>query len=513
MSMLEVKVEKPLTFVIFGATGDLTRRKLMPALYTLFRERALSSDFTIVGLARRDYEGTAFCELIEAALREYSRLPVDEDSLKAFCSHLMYLRGDLSDPEVYPTLRSKFEGENPLPANRLFYLSIDPGLIDPTIENLSAAGLITPPEDAPWTRVVVEKPFGRDLKSAQALNQKLLAHLDESQIYRIDHYLGKETVQNILSFRFANTIFEPVFNRTHVDHIQITAAETVGMENNRGAFYDEYGALRDMVANHLFQLLCLVTMEPPHGLDAISIRNEKMKILSALKPAASTREHPAGCLGQYAGEGKIKAFREEDRVDPKSTTETFAAQRMEINNWRWAGVPIYLRTGKRMAKKTTEIAIQFKAPAMQLFQHVACKGDVCDLTGVKPNTLIFRIQPDEGIFLQVSSKRPNMQLVVESVNMDFSYSGRWAKALPEAYERLLLDAMRGDSTLFTRSDEVEAEWTVIDALLTELAGRAPVPYAPGSWGPPEADAIMISKGSTKFTTGTWKNEQDITSPA
>jgi len=506
MHTLEVKVEEPVTFVIFGASGDLTRRKLMPALYTLFREGALTKDFTIVGFARRDYEGAAFCELIGAALREHSRLPVDEDSLKAFCSHLIYHRGDLSDPEAYRSLRTKFEGDNPLPANRLFYLSIDPSLIDPTVTQLSASGLITPPRETPWTRVVVEKPFGRDLESAQTLNQKLLAHLDETQIYRIDHYLGKETVQNILSFRFANTLFEPVFNRTHVDHIQITAAETVGMENNRGAFYDEYGALRDMVANHLFQLLCLVTMEPPDGLDARSIRNEKMKIFNSLRPAASIPEHPAGCFGQYASNGKIKGFCEEDRVDPQSTTETFAALRMEVNNWRWVGVPIYLRTGKRMAKKTTEIAIQFKAPAMQLFQHVACKGDICDLTGVKPNTLIFRIQPDEGIFLQVSAKRPSMQLVVESVNMDFSYSGRWDKDLPEAYERLLLDALRGDSTLFTRSDEVEAEWNVIDAILAEMKGRLPVPYAPGSWGPPEADAVLLSTGSTGLTTGAWKNE-------
>ncbi|MBI9020074.1 MAG: glucose-6-phosphate dehydrogenase [Verrucomicrobia bacterium] len=495
---LDVKVKEPVTFVIFGASGDLTRRKLMPALYTLFREGALANDFTIVGFARRDYEGAAFCELIGTALREYSRLPVEEESLTAFCSHLIYHRGDLSDPAAYSSLREKFEGDNALPANRLFYLSIDPGLIDPTVTQLSASGLITPPRETPWTRVVVEKPFGRDLKSAQALNQKLLAHLDETQIYRIDHYLGKETVQNILSFRFANTIFEPVFNRTHVDHIQITAAETVGMENNRGAFYDEYGALRDMVANHLFQLLCLVTMEPPDGLDARSIRNEKMKILGALKPAASTPEHPAGCFGQYAGDGEIKAFRKEDRVNPQSVTETFVALRMEINNWRWAGVPVYLRTGKCMAQKTTEIAIQFKAPAMQLFQHVACEGDICDLTGVKPNTLIFRIQPDEGIFLQVSAKRPSMQLVVESVDMDFSYSGRWTKDLPEAYERLLLDALRGDSTLFTRSDEVEAEWNVIEAILAEMAGRTPVPYAPGSWGPPEANSVHLSND--------WKNE-------
>ena len=496
MSTLEVRIEEPVTFVIFGASGDLTRRKLMPALYTLYKGGALMKDFSIVGFARRDYDSQGFCKLMEDALREHSRIPVDEKSLKAFCSHLSYHRGDLSDAKSYAGLKAKFD-DGTLPANRLFYLSITPDLIAATANNLRNAGLITPPHSKSWTRVVVEKPFGRDLQSAKVLNRTLLSHLDESQIYRIDHYLGKETVQNILSFRFANTIFEPVFNRTYVDHIQITAAETIGMESGRGAFYDEYGALRDMVVNHLFQLLCLVTMEPPDGLEARSIRNEKMKILRALHLTGETKHHPAVCVGQYGGDEKTKAFRKEDRVHPQSKTETFAALRMEINNWRWAGVPIYLRTGKRLAKKATEIAVQFKTPPLTLFQHVACKGDVCDLTGVKPNTLIFRIQPDEGIFLQVSAKRPSMQLVVEGVNMDFSYSGKWNQALPEAYERLLLDALRGDSTLFTRSDEVEAEWEVIDSVLAGTAKNEPVIYAPGSWGPVEADQLLLSDA--------WKN--------
>jgi len=347
MPTLEVQIEEPVTFVILGATGDLTRRKLMPALYTLFKENVLAENFAVIGFARRDVD---FCELIERALREYSRTPVDEESIKAFCSHLQYHRGDLSDPEAYTRLKEKF-ADPALPANRLFYLSVLPNLIEPAVAQLNEAGLITPSGEEPWTRVVVEKPFGRDLKSAQALNQALLGHLDETQIYRIDHYLGKETVQNILSFRFANTIFEPVFNRDHVDHIQITAAETVGMENNRGAYYDEYGALRDMMANHLFQLLALVSMEAPDGLDARSIRNEKMKVLQALRPAEEAPGHPEICRGQYAGDAETLAFRAEDRVSPESNTETFAALRMEINNWRWAGVPIYLRTGKRMAKK------------------------------------------------------------------------------------------------------------------------------------------------------------------
>jgi glucose-6-phosphate 1-dehydrogenase len=497
MSTLEVHIEEPVTFVISGASGDLTRRKLLPALYTLFRNGALKEAFAVVGFARRDYDDQSFRQLAEEALREYARPPAEEASLKAFCEHVRYHRGDLSDPAAYALLREKLD-DGTLPPNRLFYLSIAPELVEPAINGLKEAGLVTPPHARPWTRVVVEKPFGHDLNSAQELNRVLLSHLDETQIYRIDHYLGKETVQNILSFRFANTIFEPVFNRTYVDHIQITAAETVGMESGRGAFYDRTGALRDMVVNHLFQLLCLVTMEPPDGLEARSIRNEKMKILRALRPSAATGHHPAVCLGQYGGGDGIRAFHDEERVDPHSATETFAALRMEISNWRWAGVPIYLRTGKRLAKKTTEIVIQFKTPPLQLFQHVACQGDVCDLTGVRPNMLIFRIQPDEGIFLQVSAKRPSMQLVVESVNMDFSYSGRWNRDLPEAYERLLLDALRGDSTLFTRSDEVEAEWEVLNAVLAGISEPKPFLYAPGSWGPPEADALLKNTA--------WQNE-------
>jgi len=491
MSTLEVRIDEPVTFVIFGATGDLTRRKLMPALYTLFKEGAMTKEFSIVGFARREHDDRSFCKLMNKALREHSRTSMDDESLKSFCSHLSYHRGDLSESPAYEKLKKKLD-DDALPANRLFYLSITSDLIEPVVEQLRKAGLITPPHDMPWTRVVVEKPFGHDLESARELNRILLGHMDETQIYRIDHYLGKETVQNILSFRFANTIFEPVFNRTYVDHIQITAAETIGMESGRGAFYDRTGALRDMVANHLFQLLCLVAMEPPSGMEAHSIRNEKMKVLRALRPATATEEKKTACFGQYGGNEKYKAFRDEDRVAPDSTTETFAALRMEINNWRWAGVPVYLRTGKRLAKKTTEIVIRFKTPPLALFQHVACKGDVCDLTGVNPNTLIFRIQPDEGIFLQISAKRPSMQMVVESVNMDFSYSGKWKKELPEAYERLLMDAMRGDSTLFTRSDEAEAEWAVIEMILAAASGTGPVPYAPGSWGPEEADELMLN---------------------
>jgi len=491
MPTLDVQIKQPVTIVILGATGDLTRRKLMPALYTLFKDGVLNENFAVIGFARREHDDSGFCALIAEALREHCRTPLDEESLAAFCSHLHYHKADIADINAYTRLKERFN-HKVLPENRLFYLSITPDLIETATHNLCETGLITPPDSSPWSRVVVEKPFGHDLRSAQTLNRILLEHMDETQIYRIDHYLGKETVQNILSFRFANTIFEPVFNRTHVDHIQITAAETIGMESGRGAFYDKTGALRDMVANHLFQLLCLVTMEPPDGLEARSIRNEKMKILRALTLAPPVKEHPSVSCGQYAGNATSPAFRDEERVAADSRTETYIALRMGINNWRWADVPIYLRTGKRLPKKTTEIAVQFKTPPLSLFQHVACRGDVCDLTGVKPNTLIFRIQPDEGIFLQISAKRPAMQLLVESVDMDFSYSGKWEKELPEAYERLLLDAMRGDSTLFTRSDEVEAEWEVIDTIVSNTSECTPSSYPSGSWGPPTADAILLS---------------------
>ncbi len=498
MTTLDMQLKESVTFVILGATGDLTRRKLLPALYTLFKDNVLTKDFTVIGFARRDHNDKSFCELMVDALREHSRTPLDEESLAAFCSRLHYHKADITDINAYRRLKQRFTDEA-LPSNRLFYLSITPDLIETATHNLHETGLITPEGSTPWSRVIVEKPFGSDLKSAQNLNRILLEHMAEPQIYRIDHYLGKETVQNILSFRFANTLFEPIFNRTHVDHIQITAAETVGMESGRGAFYDKTGALRDMVANHLFQLLCLVTMEPPDGLDACSIRNEKMKILRALSLAEDTPGHPSICRGQYAGDTQNHAFHAEDRVNPDSTTETFVALRMEINNWRWTDVPIYLRTGKRMAKKTTEIVVQFKTPALQLFQHVECEGDICDLAGVKPNTLIFRIQPNEGIFLQISAKRPSMQLVVESVDMDFSYSGKWKKDLPEAYERLLLDAMRGDSTLFTGSNEAEAEWTVIQSVLKGITNPEPYLYEPNSWGPPEADALLSGDAQ-------WRNE-------
>lgn len=491
----ENPVKDPVTIVIFGASGDLTRRKLMPALFLAFVRNLLPERFAIVGFARREYDDEIFRTMMAEAVKEFSRETTDAETIRRFVAHVHYFKGDIGDPQAYDSLRNMFADTKKYPENRLFYLSIIPSLFEVVVRSLKVSGLIAKPFAPSWTRVVIEKPFGRDLESAKALNAELLRHLDESQIYRIDHYLGKETVQNIMSFRFANAIFEPVFNRSYVDHIQITAAETVGMESGRGGYYDEYGAIRDMVTNHLLELLCLVTMEPPGDLSAEAIRNEKVKVLNALKLDIRSEISEAVCRGQY-GAGfkedgsKIRGYLEEERIDPVSQTETFAAMRMKIDNWRWAGVPIFLRTGKRMAKKATEIVVQFKVPPLQLFQQVECEGDVCDLTRIQPNMLLFRIQPDEGICLQISTKRPGLRFVVEDVKMDFSYSGRWTRALPEAYERLLMDTLHGDSTLFTRSDEVEAEWRVVDPILKNLDALRPSAYSPGGWGPPEVDGLF-----------------------
>ena len=501
----ESRVQDSVTIVIFGASGDLTHRKLIPALYIAYAQGLLPERFTVVGFARRDYNDEVFRDMLAESIHAFSRLPVDEESVARFVSHVRYHKGDISKEEAYAELKARFEDTETYPENRLYYLSVIPSLFEPAVQMLRAKGLIERPGAAHWTRVIIEKPFGKDLESAHALNAALLRNLDESQIYRIDHYLGKETVQNILSFRFANAIFEPVFTRSYIDHIQITAAETVGMEMGRGGYYDEYGALRDMVTNHLLQLLCLVTMEAPGDLSAESIHNEKVKVLNATKLDIRKNISDAVIRGQYDEgvdeDGKdTKAYLEEDRIDPDSETDSFVALRLAINNWRWAGVPILLRTGKRMAKKTTEIVVQFKVPPLQLFQQVECDDDVCDLTRIKPNTLIFQIQPNEGILLRVGTKRPGMRFVVEDVKMDFSYSGTWKKSLPEAYERLLLDTLHGDSTLFTRSDEVEAEWRVVQPILDHLDQLKPYAYPSGEWGLLEADCLF------RGVEGKWRNE-------
>ncbi|HMP74662.1 MAG TPA: glucose-6-phosphate dehydrogenase [Kiritimatiellia bacterium] len=493
-----MRLAHPVTINILGASGDLTQRKLLPALFAMYVQGLLPAQFAVVGFARREYDDAAFREIAQEAIRKFSRLPVRDEVLRSFCDHVFYHRGDIEQYESFRALHTRLFDRRQFPPNHLHYLSIRPELFSPVLGHMKAAGLVHPPDGEHWTRVVIEKPFGTDLDSARALNRDVLHHLHETQVYRIDHFLGKETVQNILSFRFANAIFEPLFHSQYVDHIQITAAETVGMEGGRGAYYDASGALRDMVQNHLLQLMCLVTMEAPASLTADALRNEKVKVLQSIRPLKADELERAVVRAQYTagqnGDRAVPGYREEDRIAPDSRTETYLAMRLFIDNWRWAGVPVYLRTGKRLARRVTEIVVQFKKPPLQLFQTVECDGDVCDLSGASPNQLVFRIQPDEGISLRFAAKRPVMQVQVENVAMDFSYSETWQRQLPEAYERLLLDVLRGDSTLFTRSDEVEAAWRVVDPVLKTWRQRPEFPiaeYTAGGWGPAEADRLLV----------------------
>jgi glucose-6-phosphate 1-dehydrogenase len=500
------RVADPITLTIFGATGDLTHRKLMPALFAMYCEGYMPEQFAILGFARRDYDDDSFRLWIAESIREHNRLQTDEKKLERFCSHLFYHRGDLQDQEAFVAFRARLRNTDTFPCNHLFYLSVAPGFFESVIESLATGGLIQPPRCASWSRVVIEKPFGKDLASARLLNEVVRTRLDESQIFRIDHYLGKETVQNILSFRFANAIFEPLFRSEHIDHIEITASETVGMEKGRGGYYDATGCLRDMVQNHLLQLLCLVAMEPPANLTADAIRNEKVKVLQSIVPLNSASLASSVVRGQYTAgtlDGEpVPGYREEERVAADSMTESFVGLRLQIANWRWSGVPIYLRTGKRMAVRRTEIRVHFKIPPLELFQTVACVGDVCDLTHTQANVLVFRIQPNEGISLQFAAKRPTLQLQVESVAMDFDYSETWERSLPGAYERLLLDAMRGDSTLFTRSDEVETAWGILEPILKGWSGTDEIAmhhYQAGSWGPAKASSLI--QGGDDWSNG------------
>jgi len=471
----------------------------MPALFAMYCEGFMPAQFAILGFARREYNDDTFRAWMAESIREYHRLEMNEGKLDQFCANLFYHRGDLQDPTAFASIRERLGDTDSFPCNHLFYLSVSPGFFESVIESLATVGLIQPPRGSSWSRVVIEKPFGKDLKSARLLNEVVRTRLDESQIFRIDHYLGKETVQNILSFRFANAIFEPLFRSDHVHHIEITASETVGMEKGRGAYYDATGCLRDMVQNHLLQLLCLVAMEPPANLTADAIRNEKVKVLQSIVPLDAASLATTVVRGQYTAgvlDGEpVPGYREEERVAADSLTESFVALRLGIANWRWSGVPIYLRTGKRMADRRTEIRIHFKVPPLELFQTVACVDDVCDLTNTQANVLVFRIQPNEGIALQFAAKRPTLQLQVESVAMDFDYSEKWERSLPGAYERLLLDAMRGDSTLFTRSDEVETAWGILEPILNHWSGSdgdSMNLYPAGSWGPAAASRLFDS---------------------
>lgn len=485
---------EPAAIVIFGASGDLTRRKLIPALYELAAAACLAPRFAIVGFARSRMSDDEFRKQCEEALRAHGESVEFEAGVwQEFSKSLSYLVGDYEAPEAYRQLGERLDAldrERQLGGNRLFYLATPPQAYPVIIEQLGRAHLARPKRETSWTRIIVEKPFGRDLSSARALNQKLLSVFDEDQVYRIDHYLGKETVQNLLVFRFANGIFEPLWNRNYVDHVQITAAESLGVEQ-RAAFYETAGALRDMMQNHLLQLVALVTMEPPAKFDALAVRNEKIKVLQSIRPFESADVAQLVVRGQYGpgtlGGKKVVGYREEHGVKADSTTETFVATKLWIDNWRWADVPFYLRTGKRLARRLTQIAVQFRRAPHIVFRH----------RKLDPNWLVLNLQPEEGISLSFGAKLPGPELQIQTVNMDFRYSTAFGAAGSSAYATLLNDCLRGDATLFDRADSVEAAWALLDPVLRHWA-ETPAPefpnYAAGSWGPQAAEELLERDG-------------------
>jgi glucose-6-phosphate 1-dehydrogenase len=487
----------PCIVVIFGASGDLTKRKLLPALYHLEQSGLLPENFAVVGVARRPLEQT-FAQDMKEGILSGGDVERDDPKLDQFVSRIHYHAMNFDDPSGYESLKARLaeiDAKYGTMGNRLFYLATAPEYFSDIIKYLGDHCMARPSDCGDgknWVRIIIEKPFGHDLESAKALNNEVNKVFDENQIFRIDHYLGKETVQNILVFRFANGIFENVWNRNYIDHVEITAAESIGIEG-RGPFYETAGALRDVVQNHVMELLSFVAMEPPVSFAADAVRAEKIKVWKAVQPI-----HPADTVrGQYGPgivDGKpVVGYRQEDRVHPRSQTETYAALRLEIENWRWAGVPFYIRAGKRLAKRVTEISIQFKLPPLLLFKDAHGIGG----EGIRPNVLSMRIQPDEGITLQFGAKVPGPTMTISKVNMDFSYAESFGKSSANGYERLLLDAMFGDATLFAHRDGVEATWALMTPILHAWANdpiRDFPNYAAGTWGPATADALMKSDG-------------------
>ena len=480
------------TLVIFGASGDLTKRKLLPALQSLSRGQRLPARFAVVGVGRTELSDGRFREQFQESLREFANVaPETDDVARSLQERLYYIAGDMDDPGLYNRLADRLraiDGDDGV----LYYLAIPPSVYATVVDRLGAAGLAAAPDHG-WRRIIVEKPFGTDLASARHLNELLHRHFEEEQVFRIDHYLGKETVQNLLVFRFANGMFEPIWNRRYIDHVQITAAETVGVER-RASYYEGAGALRDMVQNHLMQLLALVAMEPPTEFSAGNVRDRKMDALMAVQPAVTEEGACATVRAQYR-EGwvdgrEVPGYRSEPGVSAESMTETFVALRLQLDSWRWAGVPFYLRTGKRLPKRTTEIAIQFHRPPLQIFRRVSP-------TPLISNLLVINVQPDEGISLRFDAKIPGTRMQVAPVMMNFRYGTTFPGDVPEAYETLLLDAMLGDATLFARHDFVEASWALVTPIheVWREAGAAALPtYQAGEWGPQEADALMASEG-------------------
>lgn len=503
-SLPDVRRAEPCSVVIFGATGDLTHRKLVPALYNLSVDGLLPSNFNLVGFARKEFSHQGFAAELKQSVSEHSRRQLEETVWAEFAAHTYYVSGNFDEAEAYKNLGAQLDAidrECGTRCQRIFYFATSPNFFETIARELKRAGLLQVEQDQAtgerrMARVVVEKPFGHDLPSARALNESLLECMREEQIYRIDHYLGKETVQNLLVFRFANGIFEPIWNHKYIDHVEISVCETVGV-GSRAGYFDTAGILRDIVQNHALQLLCLVALEPPVAFEADAVRDEKVKVLRSVRQLSPEDVRSKVVRARYqsgsiSGQA-VTGYLGEKGVDPNSMTETYVAMELAIDNWRWAGVPFYLRAGKRLAKRVTEISIFFRQVPHTLFQSE-------DVEQVKPNVLTFQIQPDEGISLKISSKPPGPSVRVQSVKMDFSYGTSFGVEAPDAYERLLLDCMKGDATLFTRNDEIEHAWSLMDVLLNswrELGkGASGIPiygYPAGTWGPDAADELMLKR--------------------
>ena len=486
----------PSLVTIFGAAGDLTRRKLFPAVYNLGRSRLLPDEFAIVGFANREWTHEAFRDQVDQEWRAHITGKFDADLWAWLLERLYFVRGDLRDPAAYERLRSvvgEADAQRATAGNYLFYLATPPAFFGEIVGRLGGVSLVQE-SDSSWRRVIIEKPFGHDFDSARALNRDLLQLLQERQVYRIDHYLGKDTVQNVLVFRFANGIFEPIWNRRYVDHVQITVAESLGVEG-RGKYYDQAGALRDMVQNHLFQLLTLIAMEPPVSFEADAVRNEKAKVLEAIRPYQQDEVPTHVVRGQYgegtlAGGERVPAYRAEPRVADDSSTETYLAIRMCVDNWRWSGVPFYLRTGKRMPSRVSEIAIQFKRAPLRLFQQAAV-GELA------ANELVLRIQPQERIALRFGVKVPSATMHIGDVDMDFCYADYFGSEPSTGYETLLYDCLQGDAMLFQRADSVEDGWQIVTPILDAweaLEARDFPNYGAGTWGPAAADDLLARTG-------------------
>ena len=487
-------VAEPVTVILFGASGDLAKRKVIPAMYDLAIHKALGSRHAIVGFSRTAMTDESFRATIGEAAKTISEVgPIDPTQWNEFAADLYYSQGDYNKPESFTQLAKRLKElseAKQLGGNRLFYISTPPEVYPDIVEQIGKAGLNKPDSPDSWVRIIIEKPFGRDLASAVDLNHKVLSVFDESQVYRIDHYLGKDTVQNLLVLRFGNGIFEPLWNRNYVDHIQITAGETLGVER-RGGFYETTGALRDMIQSHVLQLTSLCAVEPPASFGATAVRNEKLKVLQSIRPFDPGMMAQSVIRGQYSagniGGKDVPGYRQEQGVNPRSRTETFVSAKVLIDNWRWAGVPFYLRTGKRLAKRSTEIVIEFKCAPHMVFRD----------KGIQPNRLVLNIQPDEGISVSFGAKRPGTEMNIGNVTMKFSYEEGFGKSTRPAYATLLNDCVRGDATLFDSGENVEAAWSLVDPILDVWGAtkNATVPqYAAGSWGPAESDALIEHDG-------------------